>query len=126
MAIVGIGTDIVEIDRIRSQLSRSDRLAKRVLSAQEFEQFSQHHAPAEFLAKRFAAKEAAAKAMGTGISGGMRFNQIWVRKLDSGQPELVFEKEALAQLEKLHVTSYFVSLSDEAHYAVATVVLERL
>lgn len=125
MAIVGIGNDIVEIDRIRSQLSRSDRLAKRVLSEQEFAEFEAHHAPAEFLAKRFAAKEAAAKALGTGISGGMRFNQIWVRKLESGKPELVFEKEALVQLEKLGVTSHFVSLSDEKHYAVATVVLER-
>lgn len=125
MAIIGIGNDIVEIDRIRAQLARSNRLAKRVLSEQEFAEFEAHHMPAEYLAKRFAAKEAAAKALGTGISGGMRFEQIWVKKLASGQPVLIFEKEALVQLEKLGVTHHFVSLSDEKHYAMATVVLEK-
>lgn len=67
MAILGLGTDIVEIARIEAVIARSgDRLARRVLSDHEWSIWEQHQQPVRFLAKRFAVKEAAAKALGTG------------------------------------------------------------
>ena len=66
MAIVGIGTDIVEISRIEAVIGRSgDRFAKRILSDAEWDAYRQHKQPVRFLAKRFAVKEAASKALGT-------------------------------------------------------------
>ncbi len=124
MAIVGIGTDIVDIRRIERLIEKSDRFAQRVLSDSEYQIYQQHSFPAAYLAKRFAAKEAVAKALGTGISGGMRFEQISVESLPSGQPTLTFHAATLDVVEKLGVTNSFVSLSDEKDYAVATVVLE--
>ena len=72
MAILGLGTDIVEIERIAGVIERSgDRLARRVLSEAEWQQYQSHKQPVRFLSKRFAVKEAAAKAFGTGIRGGL-------------------------------------------------------
>lgn len=72
MAILGLGTDIVEIARIEAVIARSgDRLARRVLSDNEWAIWKTHHQPVRFLAKRFAVKEAAAKAFGTGIRNGL-------------------------------------------------------
>ena len=77
MAILGLGTDIVEIARIEGVISRSgDRLAQRGLSSHEWQQDQAHQQPGRFLAKRFAVKEAAAKEGGTGIRGGLAFNQV--------------------------------------------------
>lgn len=79
MAILGLGTDIVEIARIEAVIARSgDRLARRVLSDHEWAIWQQHQQPVRFLAKRFAVKEAAAKALGTGIRNGPAFNQFEV------------------------------------------------
>src|SRR5690606_16591352 len=79
MAILGLGTDIVEIARIEAVISRSgDRLARRVLSDNEWGIWQTHQQPVRFLAKRFAVKEAAAKAFGTGIRNGLAFNQFEV------------------------------------------------
>lgn len=79
MAILGLGTDIVEIARIEAVIARSgDRLARRVLSDNEWAIWKTHHQPVRFLAKRFAVKEAAAKAFGTGIRNGLAFNQFEV------------------------------------------------
>lgn len=124
MPIVGIGTDIVEISRIEAQLAKSHRLAERVLTQAEHQQFCAHSFQARFLAKRFAAKEAVVKAVGSGIGNGIGFQQIEVKNLDSGQP--VFEVTGqLAELFKhKNVTAWHLSLSDERHYAVANVVLE--
>ncbi|VEA69577.1 Holo-[acyl-carrier-protein] synthase [Serratia rubidaea] len=73
MAVLGLGTDIVEITRIEAVVERSgDRLARRVLNAAEWALYQQHQQPVRFLAKRFAVKEAAAKAFGTGIRNGWR------------------------------------------------------
>ena len=73
MAVLGLGTDIVEMARIEAVVERSgDRLARRVLSDAEWALYQQHQQPIRFLAKRFAVKEAAAKAFGTGIRNGRR------------------------------------------------------
>jgi holo-[acyl-carrier protein] synthase len=125
MAIVGIGTDIVEIERIREQRERlGDRLARRVLTESELITYLQSKQPERFLAKRFAAKEAAAKALGTGIGRGVSFQHIHIDNDDNGAPLIRFTDGALARLEQLTGSRGFISIADEKHYAVATVVLE--
>jgi holo-[acyl-carrier protein] synthase len=124
MAIVGLGTDIVEIARIESQLKKSQRLAERVLTPFELEIFLKHKFPARFLAKRFAAKEAAVKAIGVGIGNGISFQDVEVRNLPSGQPVLTFYAKFAEMCTELSVSKSFISISDEQHYAMASVVLE--
>ena len=118
MAILGLGTDIVEIARIEAVIARSgDRLARRVLSDNEWAIWEAHQQPVRFLAKRFAVKEAAAKAFGTGIRNGLAFNQFEVFSL-----RLWGEAQKLA--EKLGVNHMHVTIADERHYASATVIIE--
>ena len=125
MAILGLGSDIVEIARIEGVISRSgDRLAKRVLSASEWAQYQAHQQPVRFLAKRFAVKEAAAKAFGTGIRGGLAFNQFEVYNDELGKPGLRFFLHAQELAQQLGVAHVHVTLADERHYACATVIIE--
>lgn len=126
MAIVGIGTDIVQINRVERQLVKSDRLAVRVLTENELAAFRKHNFPERFLAKRFAAKEAAVKAIGNGIGNGVSFQHVEVTHLEHGQPTLVFYGEMRNLCELRGVTHSHISISDEQDYAVATVVLESL
>ena len=77
MAIIGLGTDIAEIERVETALARiGESFAKRILTEREFEQFQLIKKKARFLAKRFAAKEAASKALGTGIALGVTFHDF--------------------------------------------------
>ncbi|MBW1253733.1 holo-ACP synthase [Pantoea allii] len=125
MAILGLGSDIVEIARIADVISRSgDRLARRVLSDAEWHQYQQHLQPVRFLAKRFAVKEAAAKAFGTGIRGGLAFNQFEVYNDALGKPLLRFFDHAAEMAQRLGVQHVHVTLADERHYACATVIIE--
>lgn len=126
MAIVGMGTDIVEIARIDKQLQNASRLAQRVLTAVELAEFEQSKFPARFLAKRFAAKEAAVKAAGVGIGRGISFQQIEIGHHESGQPCLRLSGHLLTLCQQLGVTHSHISIADEQHYAVATVILERI
>ena len=121
---MGLGTDIVEIARIARQLEKSQRLAERVLTPTEMLTFNADKFPERFLAKRFAAKEAAAKALGTGISSGVSFQNMQVVNLTSGQPTLVFSGEFARLCQKRDINRSFISISDEQHYAMATVILE--
>ncbi|WP_406704216.1 holo-ACP synthase [Sodalis sp.] len=126
MAIVGIGTDIVEIGRIEAVVSRSgDRLARRILSPDEWLQYQQHNQPVRFLAKRFAVKEAASKALGTGIRDGLAFAQFEVCNDELGKPSLRLFAQAAELASQLGVTGMYVTLADERHYACATVIFER-
>ena len=123
--IVGIGTDLVEIARIEHTVERhGERLALRVLANAEMEEYRRSSAPARLLAKRFAVKEAAGKALGTGIGQGVTFRDFIVTHDELGRPELVLEGEALDRARRLGVIRAHLSLSDEQHYAVAFVVLE--
>jgi holo-[acyl-carrier protein] synthase len=124
VAIMGLGTDIVEIARIARQLEKSQRLAERVLTPTEMLIFNADKFPERFLAKRFAAKEAAAKALGTGIGSGVSFQNMEVVNLTSGQPTLVFSGEFATLCQKRDINRSFISISDEQHYAIATVILE--
>lgn len=130
MAIAGLGTDIIEIARLGSRSSNGDsvneRLAKRVLTPAEYQQFCEHKTPMRFLAKRFAAKEAAVKALGTGIGNGISWQHIEVTNDKLGAPRLTFSGEFASRCEARGIVSAVVSISDEQHYAVATVILETL
>jgi holo-[acyl-carrier protein] synthase len=126
LAIEGLGTDIVEIARIEQQLKKSIRLAERVLTSTELELFKQHRFPERFLAKRFAAKEAAVKALGTGIGNGVSFQDIEIINLPSGQPTLDFGGKFAQICQARGISNSFISISDEQHYAMASVILESL
>lgn len=125
MAILGIGTDIVEIERIEAVVGRSgDRFARRILSEAEWAQFQAHRQPIRFLAKRFAVKEAAAKAFGTGIRNGLAFAQFEVVNDALGKPGLKLYLQAAELAISLGVARMHVTLADERRYACATVILE--
>ncbi len=123
--IAGIGTDIVDIRRIQQVLERQgERFVRRVLTESEYAIFIARGSHASFLATRFAVKEAAAKALGTGI-GKVSFQDIEVTNNDHGAPQLGFHGAAQRLCEQLVISSHHVTISDEKDYAVAFVVLER-
>lgn len=125
MAILGLGTDIVEISRIEAVMERSgERLARRILTDAEWGHYQQHQQPARFLAKRFAVKEAAAKALGTGIRNGLAFDQFDVFNDELGKPCLRFLARAAELAEQMGVNHVHVTLADERRYACATVIIE--
>lgn len=124
MAIVGLGTDIIEIARIEQSLARSPRLVQRVLTETEQQILAAHGQPARYFAKRFAAKEAAAKALGTGIGRGISFQHFSVSNDPSGRPQLELTGPAKALADSMQVRSVWLSISDEQAYACATVILE--
>ncbi|MEX1222122.1 MAG: holo-ACP synthase [Idiomarina sp.] len=126
MAIFGIGTDIVEVKRIGQSLQRSDALARRVLTAVELEQFAEAAQPVGFLAKRFAAKEACAKAFGTGIGERLSFQDITIGHDAAGRPILLWSTAAENLTRELGINASHVSISDEREYALAYVILETL
>lgn len=122
--ISGIGTDLVHIPRIAEMLTKyGDKAAQRILDISEFEQFQKNKQPAAFLAKRFAAKEATAKALGTGFRDGLSLQHIAVRNNDLGKPELVFHDYAEQLLAEKNIQTAMLSLSDDGDYATAYVVL---
>lgn len=124
MAIVGLGTDIVEISRIEQSLQRSPRLVERVLTTTEQAIFQQHAQPARYFAKRFAAKEAAAKALGTGIGRGISFQHFEISNDEQGRPQLLLLAHAATIAASLGVQRSWLSITDEQAYASATVILE--
>jgi holo-[acyl-carrier protein] synthase len=123
--ITGIGVDIAEINRFEKLLQRfGERFAHRLLTPSEYTQFQRRNHSATFLASRFAAKEAASKALGTGIARGVTFHSIEVVNNELGKPELIFHDTALTISQQQHINRCLISLSDEKSYVVAMVVLE--
>ena len=123
--IFGVGTDVVEIQRIEKSLERfGERFAERVLCEPELKRFRAHKQPAAYLAKRFAAKEAFAKAFGTGIKAPANWHGVWVINQPSGKPELQFSEPLLKALSSRGILRAHLSLADERGVAVATVILE--
>jgi holo-[acyl-carrier protein] synthase len=126
MSVVGIGTDIIDINRIiKMNDAVRAKLALRVLTSIELAQYQQLERlnSQRFLAKRWAAKEAAAKALGTGIAQGVSFQHIHISNLPSGQPQLAFSDIALTKASALGVHHCWLSIADEKDYATAFVVL---
>jgi holo-[acyl-carrier protein] synthase len=123
--IFGLGTDVVEIGRIETALERwGERFARKILVDSEMKRFASHRLRANYLAKRFAAKEAFVKALGTGIRSPASWHGVWVRNLESGKPVLEFSDPLKKLLSKKGVTAAHLSLSDEKDVAFATVILE--
>lgn len=124
--IHGIGTDIVSVARIQANLERfGARFARRILTEEELADFHHTHRPAHFLARRFAAKEAAAKALGTGFRNGLWLHHIGVAHDGAGRPLLDLRGPAQTLRRRLGVGEGYLSLSDEADYAIAFVTFLR-
>jgi len=124
--IFGIGTDIVRVQRMMENLEKhGERFAQRILSETEFLEFSDNHNQSAFLAKRFAAKEAAVKALGTGFRNGISMKHISVGHDDLGKPILLFSHVAKEMIEEKQVLFSHLSIADEKDFAVAYVVFEK-
>lgn len=119
--IYGIGIDLVEIERIRQILARNERFMAKTLTGNEISLCPTNEIKkAEFVAGRFAGKEAVVKALGTGIGGSMGWRDIEILRLDSGQPYIVLNKKKIINGEfKLHI-----SISHTKNLAIAKVIIE--
>jgi holo-[acyl-carrier protein] synthase len=125
MSVIGIGVDVIECARIQSSVQRfGDRFLHRVFTDGEIEYSMSMKFPERHLAARFAGKEAAAKAFGTGIGKAMGWRNIDIRKKGSGEPFLVLSGPAEIYAAKRGVTSALITLSHTEHHAIACVVLE--
>ena len=123
--IFGIGTDIVEVARIEASIAQfGDDFAKRILAESEYTSYQESHIKPRFLAKRFAAKEAFSKALGTGLRAPATFQNIAVSHDDLGKPILLLNPELQRFLNSKNITKTHISISDEKTLAVAFVVLE--
>jgi holo-[acyl-carrier protein] synthase len=123
--ILGIGTDLCDIGRIERALERwGERFALRVLVESEMQRFRRHRKPAAYLAKRFAAKEAMSKALGTGIHFPVNWHGMWVENARSGKPSLRFSGPMADYLKQRNVETVHLSLTDEIGMACAFVVIE--
>jgi holo-[acyl-carrier protein] synthase len=123
--IFGIGTDIVEVARIEASIHEfGDAFARRVLAESEFLSYQQSQIKPRFLAKRFAAKEAFSKALGTGLRAPATFQNIAVSHDDLGKPILVIAPDLQVLLASRNITQTHISISDEKNLAAAFVVLE--
>ncbi len=124
--ICGIGTDIVAVARLQANLDRyGERFAARILTASEMAVFREAaNKKAHFLAKRFAAKEALVKALGTGFRDGLSLRDIAVANDALGKPVLEFSAKLADRLRARGITRWHLSLTDEREYALAFVVLE--
>ena len=124
--IFGIGTDIVEVERIKN-LSSISKFAKKILSQNELNTFNSLNKDQQiyFLSKQFAAKEAISKALGTGIGHEISLKNIEILRDEKGKPFFNAINELSAYLSNLGITKTHVSLSDESNYAIAMVILEK-
>ena len=124
--IFGIGTDIVSVDRMQRNIERyGRRFSERILGEAEQADYDASRKRAHFLAKRFAAKEAAVKAMGTGFRDGIVLRDICVRHDPLGKPDLCFAGSAEQFLREHDIGAVHLSLADEDRYAIAFVTLMR-
>jgi len=124
--IYGVGTDVVEVSRIAKALERfGDDFAKKILNNEEFLLFKKNKMKENFLAKRFAAKEAFAKALGTGFRGDVNVKSISVINNALGRPDIEVDKNVARLLKEKKIKSCHLSISDEKNIAAAFVVLER-
>jgi len=122
--MIGVGTDIVELSRIAAVLDRhGPRFIDRVLVPSEREQLLTRGDDVRFLAKRWAAKEAVAKALGTGIGGEVSFHDITVSNDARGAPRIALSGGAEQVAKRLEAHRMLISISDETHYVIAFAVL---
>lgn len=123
--VLGIGTDLIEIPRIQHSIDRhGDRFLKRVFTPREIAYCQQKKNAAESFAARFAAKEAGAKALGTGISRGVGWLELEVLREPGDRPILTLTGRALERARWLGVSTTSLSLSHSRDVALAVVIME--
>jgi len=123
--IYGIGTDLVDLDRIKKIKSLST-FAKKILGNQELEKYQQltDECNQSYIGKQFAGKEAFVKALGTGFKKPIFPRDIQILRNSFGQPEVLLSDEAKSYVENLGITKTHVSLADESNHLIAFAVLE--
>lgn len=123
--IFGVGTDIVELARVQATYDRfGEHFVRRILMDEELELFRQTKWPVRFLAMRFAGKEAATKAMGTGFRHGIWVRDVGITNNDWGRPLIIWSERGRKVCEKLGIGQGHVSLTDDAGLIVAFAVVE--
>jgi holo-[acyl-carrier protein] synthase len=124
--IFGIGTDVVQLERVRQVHDRfGERFVERLLLPAELQAFRRYKRPVRFLAMRFAAKEAIVKAMGTGFAHGMWIRDSGVVSNAWGKPEIIWSERGRRMCEQLGIGEGHVTLTDEAGLIFAVAVLMR-
>jgi holo-[acyl-carrier protein] synthase len=118
MTVVGVGTDLVDVDRFRRALARTPSIVDRVFTSDEWAYAQKRRDPTEPLAVRFAAKEAVLKALGLGL-GAVPFREIEVVRAESGEPSLVLHGSAAGEAAARGIGRWMVTLSHTAHLAQA-------
>ena len=123
--ILGVGIDIIEVARIASSYEKfGDRFVNRILLPDEIAYCRSHRQPAPFLAARFAAKEAISKAFGTGIGAQLGWQDMEIRRKESGEPFVVLHGKGKELFASRKAKQLLVSLSHTQNYAAVTAVLE--
>ncbi len=122
--VVGIGVDIVEVRRIERALSNGSSMVERVFTPREIEYCNEHKNRFQHFAGRFAAKEAALKALGTGWSSGIRWKDVEVTNGEMGRPELRLHGKAREIYDESGAARPMVTITHAEQYAVAMVVLD--
>ena len=123
--VIGLGIDIVEVRRIRSALKNAEAMVQRVFTAEEIRYCSARKNKFQHFAGRFAAKEAALKALGTGWQRGIRWKDVEVTARENGKPEIAFYGKAQQFFNESGAQRGLLSITHAQEYALAVVVLEN-
>ena len=123
--IIGIGVDIVEVRRIRNALQGTERMQQRVFTEEEIRFCTSRRHQYQHFGGRFAAKEAALKALGTGWSRGIRWKDVEITDDERGKPLLTFQRKAKEIFDELGAQTAWISITHSPDHAVAMVVLEH-
>ncbi len=125
MAILGIGIDIIEVERIQKSFEKfGERFLKRILHPNEINYCLSHRVPAPFLAARFAGKEAISKAFGTGIGAQLGWQDMEIGRKASGEPYVILHEAGQKLLEARGGRTVLISLSHTQVHATAMAILE--
>ncbi len=125
MSIYGTGVDLCDISRVEKSLEKhGSKFTKKILHINEQKIMATLKLQSRYLAKRFAAKEAFAKALGTGIAKGVTLPDIEISNDSNGKPLLILHGEANSKLKAIQAKGVHLSISDEKHYALAQVIIE--
>jgi holo-[acyl-carrier protein] synthase len=123
--ILGVGVDIIEVARIKASLEKfGERFGQRILLPDETAYCLTHKNPAPFVAARFAAKEAISKAFGTGIGAALGWQDMEIRRKESGEPFVVLHGKGKKLFESRQAKRLHVSISHTEHYAAVVAMLE--
>lgn len=123
--IFGVGTDVVELSRIQATYERfGEHFVERILMDEEIALFRRSKQPVRFLAMRFAGKEAAVKAMGTGFAHGVWMRDVGITNNEWGRPLVIWSERGQAVCDRLGIGAGHVSLTDDAGLIIAFAVVE--